>query len=356
MNKLSIIIGADICPTDENINLFERGDVESLVGKRILHVLQEVDIRIFNLECPLTDDETPIQKAGPNLRAKTTAINGIKALNPSLLTLANNHVFDHGEKGLTSTINILNQNKISFIGVDSNEFIFDKKEIKIGVYACAEHEFNIESTYFDPLETPDKIKELKQKCDYVIVLYHGAKENYRYPSPLLQKRFRKMAEKGANLVVAQHTHCVGCYEKYQNSTLVYGQGNFIFNKCNNEYWDSSLLIKVNFSKNDFSVEYIPISKNNDEKQVLLDFEKRSLQINDPEFIQNEYKIFSGKMMGSYLDIIHGNTYFHKIFRKIFNINISKWFYSRKKLLHIQNIIECEAHRELFLTALNHKTK
>ena len=43
--------------------------------------------------------------------------------------------------------------------------------------------------------------ELKKQCDYVIVLYHGGKEHYRYPSPYLQKVCRKIVDKGADIVV-----------------------------------------------------------------------------------------------------------------------------------------------------------
>jgi len=55
------------------------------------------------------------------------------------------------------------------------------------VYTCAEHEFTIatENTPganpFDPLESLDHIQELKSKCDFVLVLYHGEKAHYRYP-------------------------------------------------------------------------------------------------------------------------------------------------------------------------------
>lgn len=90
------------------------------------------------------------------------------------------------------------------------------------------------------------------------MLYHGGREFYRYPSPGLQHRFRRMADKGADLVVAQHTHCVGCCEKYNNSTLVYGQGNFIFDYGDDEYWNTGLLIEVDCNV----VSYIPYFKEN----------------------------------------------------------------------------------------------
>lgn len=51
----------------------------------------------FNLEVPLTDKEEPIPKCGPNLVTHIITINGIKALNPSLIALANNHILDQGE-------------------------------------------------------------------------------------------------------------------------------------------------------------------------------------------------------------------------------------------------------------------
>jgi len=64
MNQVSLVIGADIVPTNININFFESGNVESLIGKKILNALQNADLRIFNLECPLTDIESPISKCG----------------------------------------------------------------------------------------------------------------------------------------------------------------------------------------------------------------------------------------------------------------------------------------------------
>lgn len=65
--------------------------------------------------------------------------------------------------------------------------------ITVGIYCCAEHEFTIATAQkaganpFDALESLDQVYRLKSICDYVIVLYHGGKEHYRYPSPYLQK-------------------------------------------------------------------------------------------------------------------------------------------------------------------------
>ena len=237
---MQIIIGADLVPTSSNSGLFSSGKVEELVDASLMKILNESDYRIFNLEVPLSDVERPIVKCGPNLIAPSATIAGFKALHVDLLTLANNHILDQGEKGLSSTLQALSQHNIEYVGagMDSEQaaqpFIFSFSEKKIGVYACAEHEFSIATVLtaganpFDPLWSFDHVSSLKEKCDYVIILYHGGKEHYRYPSPGLQKVCRRFIDKGADLVVCQHSHCIGCEEKYNNGTIVYGQGNFLF--------------------------------------------------------------------------------------------------------------------------------
>ena len=212
---MKIIIGSDIVATDQNIQLFTQGDAKGLIGGEIKEILDKADFRIFNLEMALTDDAKPIKKCGPNISAPTACINGIKALNTDLLCISNNHVLDFGYDGLLSTIQTIDNSGINRIGAGFSKeeaekaYMFEKDGKKIAIYNCCEHEFSWVEDYgfgcngFDALETPDKIKALKEKCDYVIVLYHGGKEHYRYPSPRLKKVCRKIVEKGADLVLCQ---------------------------------------------------------------------------------------------------------------------------------------------------------
>ncbi|MFR5171890.1 MAG: CapA family protein [Clostridium paraputrificum] len=273
---MSILIGADLVPTKSNMEFFESGNITELIDERLIVELNQARYRIFNLEVPLVDKETPIKKCGPNLIAPTQSVLGIKKLGVNFFTLANNHILDQGEEGLFSTINTLTDAGIAFAGAGntleeaSKPFIFEFNGKKVGVYCCAEHEFSILSESraganpFDPLESLDHVQDLKNKTDYVIVLYHGGKEHYRYPSPYLQRVCRKMIEKGANLVICQHTHCIGCEEKYKSGTIVYGQGNFLFDMSENEYWQTSIVIRI---KDNFEIEYIPLKKNGLKVQI-----------------------------------------------------------------------------------------
>ena len=43
-----------------------------------------------------------------------------------------------------------------------------------------------------------------------------------YPSPYLQKVCRKIIDYGADIIVCQHSNCIGCYENYSKGEIIYG--------------------------------------------------------------------------------------------------------------------------------------
>lgn len=376
---MKIIIGADIVPTKSNFELFSAGNAKALVGSELSEVLSTASYRIFNLEVPLTNVEKPISKCGPNLIAPEECIAGYKSLGIDLLTLANNHILDQGVQGLNNTLKVLEQANIAYTGVGQTleeatvPYMFKFGDKTIGVYACAEHEFSIASEHsagvnpIDLLESPDHIEALKKQCDFVIVLYHGGKEHYRYPSPNVQKTCRKLVDKGADLVVCQHSHCIGCEEKYQGATIVYGQGNFLFDDSESECWQTSLLIVLDEK---LSVSYIPLQKNKNTvriaegenaKKILNDFRVRCEQIHDREFVETMYNKFAQEMFSAYLCEFtskHRNI----VFRVLNRLTSRKWGYHiakkipRNQKLKMLNFIDCEAHRELFVEGLKNACK
>ena len=371
-NTMKIIIGGDLAPTKTNFSFFSEGNLKALIDARLLSEINSADYRIFNLEVPLSDNEQPIIKDGPNLVAPTSTVNGIRMLDPVILSLANNHIMDQDEQGLLTTIGQLSNNSLNYVGAGKNlseaakPFIVEKDGLKIGIYACAENEYSIAgekiagANPFDPLESLDHIFNLKSECDFVIVLYHGGKEHYRYPSPGLQKVCRKITDKGADLVICQHSHCIGAFEKYSGSVIVYGQGNFLFDRRDNEYWNTGILVKAVFG-NEMSVDFIPFNKNGngvampslrDSEALLNEFKERSVNITKTGFIESEYDKYCSSEGLFYLGTFAGlGRIIGKIDRMLNGI-ITKRIYSLRKLNMIQNFIECETNRELVLKYIN----
>lgn len=372
---MEIIIGADIVPTSSNQSIFENGQMEQIVDDNLRHVLEKADYKIFNLEVPLTDTESPIQKCGPNLISSAKSVAGLKQLNIDFLTLANNHILDQGEQGLWSTTEQLDKVGIAYSGIGHTQeeaakpYIVELDGKKVGIYCCAEHEFSIVSDKqaganpFDPLESLDHITALKVQCDYVICLYHGGKEHYRYPSPNLQKTCRKIVEKGADLVICQHTHCIGCEEKWQNGTIVYGQGNFLFDHSESEFWQTSVLVCMELRDN--SITYIPLQKNGnavklaqgkEAERILSSMSERSENIKKDGFVEEEYKRFAQDMIDGYLtrtDLL-ASSFLFRAFNKLTGHRLAAIISKRKIRKYsrvLMNQYECEAHRELILKGL-----
>lgn len=373
---MKVYIGADFVPTDINRILFENGDMESIIGTSVYNMLCEADLNIFNLEVPLTDNDTPIDKFGHNLKSPTKTINGFKAIPSLLLGLANNHAYDQGLKGLQSTMDTLTQAGIAYSGAGSNvneakkPYIFTKDGIRLGIYMCTENEFSSATMQsaganpFDVLESFDHVQALKEQCDYVVVLYHGGKEFYRYPSPMLQRYCRKFIEKGASLVVCQHSHCIGAREDYEDGTIIYGQGSFVFHT---EYFNNlqdivadSLVIEIDVSAESFRVREIPITRtdvgitlaSNEHTQLVMDtYRQLSENIKKPHFVYESYKHFADTYVNRYLREFLGRMWVIKAFNLICNRKLIRLLLGKTSYLAIQNYLSCEAHHELFLQGL-----
>lgn len=373
---MGIIIGADLVPTVTNEYMFVNRNVSEVFDNGILEILNSAEKRIFNLETVLTTSNEPIVKLGPSLKTNPEVVNGFKQIGVDIFTLANNHIMDFGKEGLNETIVVLEKNDIMHVGVGNtldsvkHSCILKVLGKKVGIYACAEHEFSIATddkpgaNPFDPLESFDHIDELKKKCDYVIVLYHGGKEYYRYPSPLLQKICRKMCTSGADLVVCQHSHCIGCEERYNDSTIVYGQGNFLFDASDDEFFSTSILIDVEFCHGIAKVSYIPIVKDKygvrkanavENSNIISMFNERSSRIQDADFIKEEYEKFAKLKLNGYINGIYGNSILFRTLNKLSGYKLNRHL-KQKTSVAIQNYIECESHRELLLTALKNITK
>ena len=380
-NFIRILIGADFVPTDSNKDLFCSGDVESLFDNKLLDLIDSSDVRLFNLEAPLIDYSAPIMKCGPIIGIDKNVINGIKKLKPTCFTLSNNHIMDHGSSGLECTIKTLNDNHIDFCGVGDNinnlssYWIKEIDGINLCVYTCAEHEFSIATQNsaganpFDPLTSYNEVEQISKKSDFVIVLYHGGKEFYPYPSPDLQLYCRKFVDSGADLVICQHSHCIGSEEDYNGKKIIYGQGNFLFDDGTKILgWDNGLLLDVKVSKKHklCSLDYVVLSRKNNGvvvaddkefKKIMSDYKNRSNNIKSEKFIQDSYSKFANHSLSILLrkyDLL-GNTFLFRFLNKITKQKFGELYfnkiYLRRKSFDLQNAIECEAWRELALRGI-----
>lgn len=377
---MKILIGGDFAPTDSNKYLFEKNDKRKIYTNELLSYLSEFDFRIYDFECVFSGEGSPNKKFGPYIDCSPKCMPGILASQPSLMVLANNHINNLGSKGIKNTIDIFKNNHIPCVGAglnlkDSSEpYIINRDGISVGIYACAENEFNVASEIspgvngYDPLRTFGEIRELKKQCNYVIVIYHGGIIEYRYPLPNEQRVLRKMVDYGADLVVGQHTHCIGCYEEYKNRTIIYGQGDFLFARpTHNQRRYSGLFIAINVDEKGFRLSYkVRVKPNNtirladeDEERLILDqFNERSKEILQKSFIQQKFQEYSGLKSDKYLTALLGRKKKSIIFRGMNKLSghrlgncLLRRVFSENDMLCLQDFLLCESHQEIMFNLI-----
>jgi poly-gamma-glutamate synthesis protein (capsule biosynthesis protein) len=307
------------------------------------------------------------------MAADSICARGVAALKPDVVSLCNNHIMDYGEDGLRSTIAALKEAGIAYFGAgdDLDEadrpHYFVKNGVQIGVYAVCEHEFSVateRTAGANPLnliELGDRIRDIRSNCDRLIVLYHGGREHYPYPSPNVQSACRKMAECGASLVLCQHSHCVGCYEKWENATIVYGQGNFIFDVTDGEAcFDTGLLVRYsigNFGAD--KVSFVPIVRTkggaelaDDAKaaEIMEAFETRSRRIRVQGFVKARYKAYAEEKKDVLLKAFIGDSVALRGLNVIHGRKTTKMF-SRESKLKMLDYLMCESIHELLTEGL-----
>ena len=262
---MKLAIGGDVCIMSDCCEAFSRGDGSASFND-VRSVLESADFSLINLECAITESEKPIKKIGPNLKAPLGTGLSLKKAGITHVSLSNNHIFDFGIEGASDTLRILDENGIIHTGFGKNEtdarrdLVITDGKIKVSVISVCEHEYSyalqnrMGAREYDPYDTMDDIANAKKISDYVVVLYHGGKESCQYPSKRLLKLCRSMVKHGADVVLCQHSHCIGCYEKYENGHILYGQGNFHFvheewagEGYEREMWNTGLIVYLDFS-------------------------------------------------------------------------------------------------------------
>ena len=102
---MRITIGGDISIKDSK-ELFEQCKSIELFND-IIGLFKSSDRAIVNLECAVTDKDTPIKKIGPNLKGPFNTVKVLKDTGVTDCILSNNHIFDFGKAGVLDTLNQL---------------------------------------------------------------------------------------------------------------------------------------------------------------------------------------------------------------------------------------------------------
>ncbi|GHT18353.1 hypothetical protein FACS189429_4730 [Bacteroidia bacterium] len=205
------------------------------------------DAVVVNLECPVTERNTPINKRFI-FRAEPQWLPALKKAGITHATLANNHTNDQGRQGLIDTYNHLKNNNLMPIGAGKNAekaampVMIEKGKIKVAVFNSAivplENWVFLPDTFgicqLSAVELCENVRSFKQNsknCYIVVVLHWGVEYQ---PKPTADQRFQahSLIDAGADAIIGHHPHVAQPLEYYHNKPIFYSLGNFIFDSKN----------------------------------------------------------------------------------------------------------------------------
>lgn len=228
MSRLLLL--GDLAPVGISRTLIERGD------------LMRSDLLLANLETPLDCDHlSPLPKAGTHLRGDAAALVPFHELaRNAVLTLANNHIGDYGERGLTRTLAAARKLGFTTVGAGANrvEAMAPRRlilagGIRVTIVAAAERQYGQADharagvAAFDELAL--QVPALRKECDVLVASVHGGAEGTCWPSPTWQRQLHLLTELGVSIVHAHHPHLRQGFEERNGSWIVYGLGHSLVN-------------------------------------------------------------------------------------------------------------------------------
>ncbi len=366
------------------------------------------DVSFVNVECVLGNLTQPIVKDGPPLIAPTMVINGLSVARFTVGCLANNHCMDYGRAGLESTLKTLKHIGMSTIGAGlTSEQARAAFETKIhgqnlAVLNVAEGEEGVAKNgdagvaSLDLYQIRLQIQDLKKSGFIVLMIVHAGREYVPVPPPYIHTMYRTFIDMGADAVIGHHPHVPQGIEIYNGKLIIYSLGNFAFWDPDGHPWQKlGYVVKVNFVQEKLhSAELIPYRISEDGLKRLSDVERSEflLQLNthstllhDPNDVSTIWNAFADRWSDKYLseelmqisslllsetDLLRatragfanhpGNI--GKVLRRLLLFQqqtLSRLGSPKPPQFHLQqgsailrNRFDTEAHRQLFLTALD----
>jgi len=188
--------------------------------------LKSADLALANLESPLTVAPVETQSTY-QLCAAPENVRYLAEAGFDLLSLANNHRLDCGEKGLAETQATLTEAGLGFIGPRPEPVYREINGIRLGFLA-------FDATSGLDLETAiQAIRSARETGAIVIVSLHWGMEYQSGASPEQKQSAAQLAEAGAALIWGHHPHVLQCAEWVnQHKTLaLYSLGNALFDQA-----------------------------------------------------------------------------------------------------------------------------
>ena len=276
-NEVSIVFAGDINFDTHYANmsafLGRPNGIYDTLNAEAMDTFNNADIAMINNEFPYSNRGTPTPNKKFTFRADPKYVDILNQMGIDIVSLANNHAYDHGEEALLDTFDTLDNAGIAYVGAGHNiteakePFYFIAGGMKIAFVSATQIERSLppdtkEATEdsagvlrtLEPEKFVDTIKTAEENSDFTIVYVHWGSEN-TYDVEQSQKDLAKAyVDAGADLIVGDHSHCLQGFSYIDNVPILNSMGNFWFSSKD---LDTGILRATISEKALKSLQFIP---------------------------------------------------------------------------------------------------
>ena len=229
---------------------------ESYVS-RLQNIVGDTDFLCGNLESPVLQSSSfsvDSQFAGHADFVKLLMESGF-----NLVSIANNHILEHGPSGLDSTVTLLSESGIGYVGLDRKPFLMEKDRQNLAFisYNAIDNDvydkYRVSELSLDAVE--EDMRSLRQEgADWVFVILHWGDEFISRPSADQIDFAHRLIDSGADFIISTHPHVVQPVERYHNGLICYSLGNFIFDMCIPRITKVGMVLELTLSGGTFTYQ------------------------------------------------------------------------------------------------------
>lgn len=269
-------------------DIYDSQGINGIISEYIEQEMLSADMTMINNEFPFSNGGSQHPDKQFTFRVDPKYVSMLQDMGVDVASLANNHALDFGTEALLDSFTTFDNAGIPYVGAGetkerAEEAIFVEAGGRtIGVLSASRvipvGEWNIENRQpglfctYDSTRLVQRIKEIKEQCDYVVVFVHWGIEREAYPEEYQHNLAKQYIDAGADLVIGNHAHVPQGIEYYKGVPIVYCMGNFIFNP---DMTDTYVLKAVWDTEGNTSLQVIPVDTHNYYTSELVDAEAQA---------------------------------------------------------------------------------
>ncbi|MDX9893179.1 MAG: AmmeMemoRadiSam system protein B [Patescibacteria group bacterium] len=199
----------------------------------------------------------------------------LKKYHFTFFNLANNHIFDQGQRGIDETNSNLTALGFDYAGCPDGQvadcswriLTLDNQQIALVGFSGVGAKLN-------PNLVAKMIIDLRFQVDWIIINIHWGQEYQLQPNEMQRHLAHQLIESGADVVIGHHPHVVQGLEVYQGKPIFYSLGNFVFDQYFSQDTQTGLALSLNFLNTEVNYELWPLVATKGQLKLLIGNERQ----------------------------------------------------------------------------------